>query len=76
LPIQKYKSLADADRAHWNFNPDKKYYEQVHKLFDLASRLNPPNFPHGVFKYETLEEANRQKMDWIVEAAISKNIDE
>ncbi len=74
MTIQKFKTLPEAEEAQWNFNPDKQYYEKVRELFRLATKINPPNFPQGVFKYKTLEDANRQKMEWIVEAALKKNV--
>ncbi len=74
MTIQKFKTLPEAEEAQWCFNPDKQYYEKVRALFRLATKINPLNFPQGVFKYKTLEDANRQKMEWIVDAALKKNV--
>lgn len=61
MPVFKYKSFEEAERALWNFNPDKKYLKQVSDLFELANRLNPIKYPRGIFKFKTIEEANRHR---------------
>ncbi|KAA3617038.1 MAG: hypothetical protein D8M58_04425 [Calditrichaeota bacterium] len=73
MSVQKYKTLSEAEEALWNFYPDDKYYDEIRALFNLACKMNPPNFPRGVFKYKTLEEANKQKMEWIDNMAQGKN---
>lgn len=52
--------------ALWRFNPGKEYFNQIRELFKLANRLCPPNFPRGIFKYKTLEEANKDKEEWLL----------
>jgi len=69
MPVEKFKSLKDAERALLTFNPDKQYYNNLKEFFKLATMLNPVRFPRGIFKYNTLEEADRQKQQWIRENA-------
>lgn len=76
MGIQKFESFEDAERALWCFEPDEQYYKRVRELFALASRLNPPRFPQGVFRYESLEAANKQKQEWILQNALNKKITE
>jgi hypothetical protein len=61
MGLQKFKSIHEAQRALWCFSPDEKYFKQVKELFKLTKRLGSPNFPRGVFKYHTIEEANNAK---------------
>ena len=70
MAIEKFKSFEDAERALWCFEPDDEYYKQVAQLWNLANRLCPPNFPRGIFKYRTREEANKQKEEWILANAL------
>lgn len=72
MSVQKFKTHAEAEQALWCFNPDKEYYERVRQLFRLANRLCPPDFPHGVFKYRTIEEANKAKEEWLLHNALKK----
>lgn len=72
MGIQKFKSFEDAERALWCFKPDAAYYKRVAELWEMANRLCPPNFPRGIFKYKTIEEANKDKEKWIMENALKK----
>lgn len=70
MSIQKFRTLEDAEQAQWNFHPDKLYYQHIKELFRLGLKLSQSQFPHGVFKYKTLDSANKQKQQWILEQAI------
>jgi len=72
MALQKFKSFQEAEQALWCFNPDKKYFKQVRELFRLANRLCPPDFPKGIFKYHTIEEANNAKEEWLLQNALKK----
>jgi hypothetical protein len=61
MPIYKYKTFEEADKALWNFNPDEAYFEQVAALWRFANKLSPITYPRGIFKFRTLEEANRHR---------------
>lgn len=74
MPVYKYKTFDEAEKTLWNFNPDEAYFERVIKLFDLAQRLNPVRYPRGVFKYRTLEEANKQSEEWLMSHCLQKNL--
>jgi len=72
MSLQKFKSFEEAERALWCLNPDEKYFKQVRELFKLANRLCPPNFPWGVFKYRTIEDADKDKEKWLLQNALKK----
>lgn len=73
MPVQKFKSFEDAEKALWNFEPDEAYFERVRKLFEFAQNLNPIRYPHGVFKYKSIEDASRQSEEWILTHAKNKS---
>ncbi len=64
MPVYKYKTFEDADRAQWNFYPDEGYLKKVLELWNFANKLSPLSYPKGIFKYRTLEEANKQRDEW------------
>lgn len=72
MPVYKYKTFEEAERALWNFHPDKEYYKRVAELWDFADKLNPIKYPSGIFKFKTLEEANRHREE--IELAHAKKI--
>ncbi len=63
MPIYKYRSFEEAERALWNFNPDTEYYRQVSQLFDLAFRLSPLKNTPGIFKFKSIDDAGRERKD-------------
>jgi hypothetical protein len=69
MPIYKYKSFEEAERALWNFHPDAAYYQKVAKLWNFANQLRPIKYPRGIFKFRTIEEANRQRDEWELQFA-------
>ena len=72
MPVQKFKTFLEAEEALWQYEPDEAYYKSIKELFILSQKLNPTQFPKGIFKFKTLKEANQQKMEWIIEQAKHK----
>lgn len=61
MPVYKYKTFEEADKALWNFYPDAAYYRQVAALWRFANQLSPIKYPSGIFKFRSIEEANRHR---------------
>lgn len=61
MPVYKYKTFEEAERALWNFHPDAAYFKRVAALWDFANEINPIHYPRGVFKFKTIEEANKHR---------------
>jgi hypothetical protein len=72
MPVYKYKTFAEAEKALWNFNPDETYFKQVAELWRFANKLSPITYPKGIFKFRTIEEANRHRYEF--ELAHAKGI--
>ena len=74
MPIYKYKTFEEAERALWNFNPDERYYDRVAELWEFANELNPIQYPRGIFKFKTFEEANKHRLE--IEIAHARKVQE
>lgn len=61
MPVQKFKTFEEAERALWKPHPDEAYYDRVAELWDFAEKLNPISFPKGILKFRTIEEANKHR---------------
>lgn len=72
MPVYKYKTFEEAERALWNFHPDEAYFKQVSDLWEFANTLNPIRYPRGIFKFKNIEEANKHRDD--IELAHAKNL--
>jgi len=64
MPVYKYKTFEEAERALWNFHPDETYFNKVAELWSFANKLSPITYPKGIFKYRTIEEANKEREKW------------
>lgn len=73
MPVSKFKTYEEAEKALWNFDPDETYFLRVVKLFEFAQKLNPVHYPHGVFKYKRIEDANKQTEEWLTEHCLKRN---
>ena len=72
MPVYKYKTFEEAERALWNFHPDAAYYERVRELWKFADQLMPIKYPRGIFKFRTFEEANRHREE--IELAFAREL--
>ncbi len=61
MPVQKFKTFEEAERALINFKPDDAYIAGIADLWDFADKLNPIRYPRGIFKFKTIEEANKHR---------------
>ena len=73
MPVQKFKTFEDAERALWNANPDSDYFKKLRAFFKLFSKLSKFSYPEGVFKFRSLEEAEEHKMNAIINSALNIN---
>lgn len=64
MPVYKYKTFEDAEKALWNFSPDEAYFKKVAELWEFANKLSSFRYPKGVFKFRTIEEANKHREEW------------
>ena len=74
MPVYKFKSFEEAQVALWTFKPDQVYYRRLSQLWDLAATLCPPRFPHGIFKFRTMAEANAHRRQVELSNALNKTI--
>jgi len=72
MPVFKYKTFEDAEKALWNLAPDERYFERIADLWEFANRINPISYPKGIFKFKTIEEANRHREE--IEIAHAKSV--
>ena len=67
MPVQKFKSFQEAREALFVLKPDKDYPTFLFEFFELQGKLFTKKFPHGVFKFRSFEEAQKQKEDWLLD---------
>jgi hypothetical protein len=59
--LKKFKSFEEASQDLWEFHPGPEYYERVRRFYEFAAHFIKRNYPKGIFKFKTIEEANRHR---------------
>lgn len=62
MPVYRYRSFEEAQRALWRFETGVGYYRMLADLFHLGCKLSPPAHPAGIFRFRSMEEANAQPL--------------
>jgi hypothetical protein len=65
--IKKFRSFEEADDALHCFELDQEYFERIAQLWYFVDRLCPRDYARGIFRYRSIEEANRQAEEWLEE---------
>lgn len=66
MPLRKFRSLDDAGRPERLQPGTEQFSRALRNVFGLAARFAPaPQFPPGVFKFRSIEQAQEQKKAWI-----------
>lgn len=65
LPLQKFRSLKEAEQALWCDHPDDAYLDRLERWWSIVDQLSPRSYPPGVRKYRSLEEADRDRQKWL-----------
>jgi hypothetical protein len=65
MPVYKYKTFQEARDALLVKNPGEKYYQMLAGFYETFGKIFTKRFPHGVYKFKTIQEAQKQKEDWI-----------
>jgi hypothetical protein len=63
VPLWRYQDLDEARRALWA-NADEAPM-RMRRLWALFARLAPGTMPRGLRKFRSMEEANRDREEWI-----------
>ena len=65
MPIQKFTDFDDARRALWASPGQPNLIARIKGLWTFSTRLVPRQIPRGVRKFRSIEEANRERDQWI-----------
>lgn len=55
MPVQKFKTFEEAERALWVLNPDEKYFERVKQMFEFWDKFPKKKVIRGIQKLKTFE---------------------
>ena len=67
MPVQKFRSHEEACEAReelWGDPGGPQYFRRLASLWAFAARISPRRFPPGVYRYPSIEAANRAREEW------------
>lgn len=64
MPVQKFRTLQEAEEALWCTDPDDDYLERQARWWAIVRQMEKRSFPTGVFKYRSIEEADEDRERW------------
>lgn len=67
MPVQRFRTYEDARRALWCDRDDPNLHRRIARLWSTAKRLTPLRIPRGLRKFRNIEEANREREQWVAE---------
>lgn len=61
MPVRKFRTLEEAEKALWREPFDSENLQIAASVTNLAMGLARMTLPKGVFKFRSLEEADRER---------------
>lgn len=64
MPVRKFRDVSEMEDTLWYERADPSLYRAIAGVWDFASRTCPLQFPPGVHKYRSIEEADAERERW------------
>ena len=64
MPLQRFRSLEDAERALWLDSGDPSILARLGALWRLSRQLAPHTIPVGVQRFRNIGEAQTDRAAW------------
>jgi hypothetical protein len=64
MPVRKFHHVSEMEREVWYDRDDPRRFEAMRAAWELARRTVKPEFPPGVYKFRTVEEAAEHREQW------------
>ena len=66
MPIEKFRSFAEAEEALWCKLPDAAYYQRLRRFWRGVAKLSSQRlYPHGITRYKSASEAASKMDEWL-----------
>jgi hypothetical protein len=64
VPVRKFRDVSEMEDTLWYERGDPALFRAIAGLWDFAARTCPLQFPRGVHKYRSIEDADRDRERW------------
>ena len=65
MPVYKFKTFQEARDAQLIIKTGENYYKMLSGFYETFGKIFTLKFPHGIYKFKSIEEAQKQKENWI-----------
>jgi hypothetical protein len=66
MPVQKFRSIEEMNKALLIYPPGADSFERFLRLCARYWAIAPKHYPRGVFKFRTIEEAQKARAEYSV----------
>jgi hypothetical protein len=64
MPVRKFRDVSEMEDTLWYVRTDPLLRRAIASVWDFAARTCPLQFPRGVHKFRSIEEANAERDRW------------
>ncbi|TMQ04200.1 MAG: hypothetical protein E6J90_52075 [Deltaproteobacteria bacterium] len=64
MPVRKFRDVSEMEDTLWYERTDPELPRAIARVWDFAARICPREFPRGVHKYRSIEEADADCDRW------------
>lgn len=64
MPVRKFCDVSEMEDTLWYERTDPELPRAIARVWSFAARICPLQFPPGVHKYRSIEEANADRDRW------------
>jgi hypothetical protein len=64
VPIRKFRDVSEMEETLWYDRRDPALPQAIARVWDFAARVCPLQFPRGVHKYRSVEDADADRERW------------
>jgi len=64
MPVRRFKSVEAMEGNTWYERDDPRLFRAIQTTWEFATRVTQPQFPPGVYKHRTVEEAQELLEVW------------
>jgi hypothetical protein len=69
MPWVRYRTHEEAELALLHRERGPALWKRIAELWAFSARLSPPRYPAGVYRYRSIDDAQRDRERWSAEQA-------
>jgi hypothetical protein len=67
MPVRKFRSVEDMERAKWRAPGDPELFRAIATVWEFGRRSGKRRFPPGVYRHRSIADLNAQTERWQID---------